>query len=232
MAPIKPNNLQQVKHNILSGVTILGKVLFVALAGRLLNLLIIWAVAHALPWPFFFLSGSAFRRPSLIVRQLRIIGAGTSLIILVSGLFVGFVLGLQFYVLLSRYGQVEVIGAGVALTLFRELGPVASGLLFVGCACTSMTAAIGLKKSSEQIAAMEIMAVDPIARELSPRLWASIISLPLLTVYFDAVGVFGSYLIAVKQIGIDEGAFWAEMQERVYFYKDFVLGVVKSVFLA
>ena len=85
-----------------------------------------------------------------------------------------------------------------------------------------MTAAIGLKKSSEQIAAMEIMAVDPIARELSPRLWASIISLPLLTVYFDAVGVFGSYLIAVKQIGIDEGAFWAEMQERVYFYKDFV----------
>ena len=180
----------------------------------------------------FFLSGNVFKHPSLIVRQLRIIGAGSSLIILVSGLFVGFVLGLQFYVLLSRYGQVEVIGAGVALTLFRELGPVASGLLFVGCACTSMTAAIGLKKSSEQIAAMEIMAVDPVARELSPRLWASIISLPLLTVYFDAVGVFGGYLIAVKQIGIDEGAFWAEMQERVYFYKDFVFGVVKSVFFA
>ena len=121
--------------------------------------------------------------------------------------------------LLSRYGQVEVIGAGVALTLFRELGPVASGLLFVGCACTSMTAAIGLKKSSEQIAAMEIMAVDPIARELSPRLWASIISLPLLTVYFDAVGVFGSYLIAVNKSVLMKALFGRKCKKECIFTK-------------
>ena len=177
-------------------------------------------------------SSAIFRRPSLIIRQLYLIGASTSIIILVSGLFVGFVLGLQFYVLLSRYGQVEVIGAGVALTLFRELGPVTSGLLFVGCACTSMTAAIGLKKSSEQLAAMEIMAVDPLAIEIAPRLWASIIALPLLTIYFDAVGIIGGYLIAVQQIGIDEGAFWSEMQTRVFFYKDFALGIFKSFFFA
>ncbi len=181
-------------------------------------------------WSLFARSGLALRRPSLIIDHLRQIGVGTLIIILVSGLFVGFVLGLQFYVLLERYGQVEVIGAGVALTLFRELGPVAAGLLFVGCAGTSITAAIGLKKSSEQIAAMEVMAVDPVARELSPRLWASVLALPLLTVYFDAVGVIGGYLIAVPQIGLDEGVFWMEMRERVFFYKDFALGIFKSVF--
>lgn len=176
-----------------------------------------------------FRSGTALVRPGLIVRQLRLAGISTLVIILISGGFIGFVLGLQFYVLLQRYGQVQLIGAGVALTLFRELGPVTSGLLFVGCACTSMTAAIGLKKSSEQIAAMEMMAVDPIARELSPRLWAGIIALPLLTIYFDAVGVLGSYLIVVQQIGLDEGVFWVAMQEQVRFYDDFVLGTLKSV---
>jgi phospholipid/cholesterol/gamma-HCH transport system permease protein len=175
-------------------------------------------------------SGAALRRPSLIIKQLKVSGVNTLIIILVAGIFVGFVLGLQFYVLLARYGQVEVIGAGVALTLFRELGPVSSGLLFVGCACTSITTSIGLKKASEQIAAMEIMAVDPIARELSPRLWAGFIALPLLTIYFDAVGIIGAYLIAVPQIGIDEGVFWSEMQQRVLFYDDFVLGTLKSLF--
>ncbi|MGU9951858.1 MAG: MlaE family lipid ABC transporter permease subunit [Gammaproteobacteria bacterium WSBS_2016_MAG_OTU1] len=174
-------------------------------------------------------SGEAIQRPGLVIRQLRVSGVNTLIIILIAGIFVGFVLGLQFYVLLDRYGQVELIGAGVALTLFRELGPVSAGLLFVGCACTSMTAAIGLKKSSEQIAAMEMMAVDPIARELSPRLWAGVIAMPLLTIYFDVVGIAGAYLIAVPQIGIDEGVFWSVMQERVYFYDDFVLGVLKSV---
>ena len=181
-------------------------------------------------WAVVARSGLALRRPWLVIDQMRLIGVGTLIIILVSGLFVGFVLGLQFYVLLARYGQVEVIGAGVALTLFRELGPVSAGLLFVGCAGTSVTASIGLKKSSEQIAAMEMMAVDPVARELSPRLWAAVLALPLLTIYFDAVGIIGSYLIAVAQIGVDEGVFWTEMRERVFFYKDFLLGVYKSVF--
>lgn len=174
-------------------------------------------------------SGLALTRPELIIRQLHIAGVKTLVIILVAGLFVGLVLGLQFYVLLDRYGQVELVGAGVALTLFRELGPVSAGLLFVGCACTAMTASIGLKKSTEQLAAMEMMAVDPVSRELCPRLWAGVVALPLLTVYFDVIGVGGAYLIAVPQIGIDEGVFWSLMQERVLFYDDFVLGTLKSV---
>ena len=170
------------------------------------------------------------QRPRLLLEHLKISGVYTLIIILISGLFIGFVLGLQFYVLLDRYGQADRIGVGVALTLFRELGPVASGLLFVGCACSSITASIGLKKSSEQITAMEIMAIDPIARELSPRLWGATLALPLLTIYFDVVGIFGSYLIAVQQIGVDDGIFWSGMKEQVRFYDDFMLGIVKSIF--
>ena len=175
-------------------------------------------------------SGFTLRHPRTIMGHLYAMGPQTLIIILIAGLFIGFVLGLQFYVLLERYGQQAVIGTGVALTLFRELGPVAAALLFVGCSCTAMTAAIGLKKSSEQIAAMEVMAVDPIMRELSPRLWAAVIALPLLTIYFDIVGVLGSYIIAVWQIGVDDGIFWAGMKEQVRFYNDFILGLSKSVF--
>ena len=175
-------------------------------------------------------SGLALRRPRLIMMHLKYSGVYTLVIVLVSGLFVGFVLGLQFYVLLERYGQQDALSVGVALTLFRELGPVATALLFVGCACTSITASIGLKKSSEQIAAMEVMAIDPLARELAPRLWAGIVALPLLTVYFDVIGIFGSYLIAVQQIGLDEGTFWAGLQQQVGFYEDFMQGVYKSFF--
>ena len=175
-------------------------------------------------------SGLAFRRPRLIMMNLNYSGVHTLVIILISGLFVGFVLGLQFYTLLERYGQESLVGTGVGLTLFRELGPVTAGLLFVGCACTSITAAIGLKKSSEQIAAMEIMAIDPLARELAPRLWAGIIALPLLTIYFNVMGIFGSYLIVVAQIGLDEGAFWASMESEISFYQDFVRGIYKSIF--
>lgn len=173
-------------------------------------------------------SGTALKRPRLVLQHVRFTGFNTLIIILIAGLFVGFVLGLQFYVILNRYGQLEFVGAGVALTIFRELGPVCAGLLFVGCACTATTAAIGLKKSSEQILAMEMMAVDPVARELSPRLWAGVIALPLLTIYFDAVGIAGAYLIAVPQIGIDSGVFWSVMQEWTLFYDDFAFGVLKG----
>lgn len=177
----------------------------------------------------FLHSTLCFRRPSLIVKQLMLTGVNTLVIILVSGLFVGLVLGLQFYVLLSRYGQQELLGVGVALTLFRELGPVASGLLFIGCACTSITASIGLKKSSEQIAAMEIMAINPLSHELAPRLWAAVFALPLLTIYFDTIGIIGSYIIAVNLIGVDAGIFWSGMEQQVLFYEDFLLGIFKSV---
>lgn len=178
----------------------------------------------------FSRSAIVFYRPRLVMQHLMTSGVYTLVIVAISGLFIGFVMGLQFYVLLERYGQQQVLSTGVALTLFRELGPVTTGLLFVGCACTSITAAIGLKKSSEQIAAMEIMAVDPLSRELAPRLWAGVIALPLLTVYFDVVGVIGSYLITVQQIGLDEGAFWSGMKEQVGFYEDFLQGIIKSVF--
>ena len=174
-------------------------------------------------------SGLALRRPSLITRQIRLTGVNTLIIMLTAGLFVGFVLGLTFYTILSRYGQVQLIGAGVALTLFRELGPVTAGLLFVGCACTSITASIGIKKPASKLPQWKMMAIDPIARELSPRLWAGMLSLPLLTIYFDVVGIMGAYLIAVPQIGIDQGAFWATMQEITRFYEDFVLGTLKSI---
>ncbi len=174
-------------------------------------------------------SDVCFKRPHLIINQLMLTGVNTLVIILVSGLFIGFVLGLQFHVLLSRYGQEDLLGIGVALTLFRELGPVAAGLLFVGCACTSITASIGLKKASEQLAAMEIMAVNPISYELAPRLWAAVIALPLLTIYLDTIGIIGSYLIAVEQIGIDAGIFWSGMKQQVLFYDDFMLGVIKSL---
>ena len=168
----------------------------------------------------------------LVIEHIRRIGVRSLIIILVASLFIGFVLGLQFYNILDRYGQTEIVGVGVAITLFRELGPVTTALLFVGCACSAMTASIGLKKSSEQIAAMEVMAVDPIAHELSPRFWATVISLPLLTFYFNAVGIFGSYMIAVVLIGIDNGIFWSEMQDRVLFHPDFTGGALKSVVFA
>lgn len=174
-------------------------------------------------------SRAAFARPRLIADHMLLTGAYTLIIIFISGLFVGLVLGLQFYVLLDRYGQSQFLGAGVALLLYRELGPVTAALLFVGCACSSITAAIGLKKSGEQLAAMEVMAVDPLSRELAPRLWAAVFSLPLLTIYFNLVGVAGSWLIAVQQIGMDAGVFWGSIQRQVLFYDDFLLGIFKSV---
>lgn len=181
--------------------------------------------ALALVWH----SGICLKRPRLVINQLLLTGIHTLTIIVIAGLFVGLVLGLQFHTLLARYGQEDLLGVGVALTLFRELGPVSAGLLFTGCACTSITAAIGLKKTSEQLAAMEIMAVNPLAFELAPRLWAGFIALPLLTIYFDVVGIIGSYLIAVEQIGIDSGVFWSGMETQVRFYDDFILGILKSV---
>ncbi len=177
-------------------------------------------------------SGLCLRRFSLVIREIQNVGVLSLVVILVSGLFIGFVLGLQFYVILDRYGQEQLIGTAVALTLFRELGPVGTALLFVGCACTSMTAAIGLKRASEQIAAMEVMAVDPVAREIAPKFWATMISLPLLTIYFNAIGIFGAYLIAVQQIGVDPGIFWTEMHSKVAFFGDFTGGMIKSVCFA
>jgi phospholipid/cholesterol/gamma-HCH transport system permease protein len=147
----------------------------------------------------------------------------------VSGLFVGFVLGLQGYYTLNRYGSEQALGLLVALSLTRELGPVVTALLFAGRAGTSLTAEIGLMKAGEQLSAMEMMAVDPITRVLVPRLWGGIIAMPLLAAIFSALGIVGGYLVGVVLIGVDSGAFWSQMQGGVDVIKDIGNGVVKSI---
>ena len=174
-------------------------------------------------------SGTALRRFQLTIREIYFAGVLSLIIILVSGLFVGMVLGLQGYETLQRYGSSEALGVLVALSLVRELGPVVAGLLFASRAGSAITAEIGLMKATEQIAAMEMMAVDPIARVVAPRFWAGVVSMPLLAALFSAMGIFGGYLVGVQLIGVDEGAFWSQMQASVDVRNDILNGVVKSV---
>ena len=168
------------------------------------------------------------RRPYLVVAQIHAIGNLSLLLILSSGLAVGFVLALQMYYALVTYGAAESLGLIVNLSLVRELGPVVAGLLFAGRAGTSLTAEIGLMKAGEQLSAMEMMAVDPRSRVLAPRFLAGIISMPLLAVLFSAVGILGAYVVAVQLIGIDAGNFWSIMQNQVDVWRDVGNGVVKS----
>lgn len=169
------------------------------------------------------------RRFALVRDQIHFLGNHSLAIIAVSGLFVGFVLGLQGYYTLQRYGSSEALGLLVALSLVRELGPVVSALLFAGRAGTSLTAEIGLMKAGEQITAMELMAIDPIQRILAPRFWAGVITLPLLAAIFSAVGILGGWLVGVVMIGVDAGSFWSQMQSGVQVWADVGNGVVKSV---
>ena len=172
-------------------------------------------------------SGDALRRPRLVIEQLRFIGNDSFIIIAVSGLFVGFVLGLQGYYTLNRYGSEQALGLLVALSLVRELGPVVTALLFAGRAGTSLTAEIGLMKAGEQLIAMEMMAVDPLARVLAPRFWGGFIAMPLLAAIFSAVGILGGYFVGVGLIGVDAGAFWSQMQGGVDVVDDVLNGVLK-----
>lgn len=174
-------------------------------------------------------SSVLIRRPGLISQQIHFIGNYSLLIIGVSGLFVGFVLGLQGYYTLNRYGSEEALGLLVALSLTRELGPVITALLFAGRAGTSLTAEIGLMKAGEQIAAMEVMAVDPIRRVLAPRFWGGVVAMPILAAVFSMVGIVGGWFVGVVLIGIDPGAFWSQMQGGVDVVKDIANGVIKSV---
>lgn len=174
-------------------------------------------------------SGTSIRRFPLTVREIYFAGVLSLVIILVSGLFVGVVLALQGYDTLVRYGSSEVLGVLVALSLVRELGPVVAALLFASRAGSAITAEIGLMKATEQIAAMEMMAVDPIARVVAPRFWAGVISMPLLAALFSAMGIFGGYLVGVRMIGVDEGSFWSQMQAAVDFRRDILNGIIKSV---
>lgn len=174
-------------------------------------------------------SGIALRRPRLVSQQVHFIGNYSLLIITVSGLFVGFVLGLQGYYTLKRYGSEQALGLLVALSLVRELGPVVTALLFAGRAGTSLTAEIGLMKAGEQLAAMEVMGVDPIRRVLVPRLWAGIIAMPILAAVFSMVGIMGGWIVGVQMIGVDAGAFWSQMQGGVDVWNDVANGVFKSM---
>ena len=175
------------------------------------------------------LLGSCLKRFGLVRDQIHFLGNYSLAIITVSGLFVGFVLGLQGYYTLQRYGASEALGLLVALSLVRELGPVITALLFAGRAGTSLTAEIGLMKAGEQLSAMEMMAVDPVRRILAPRFWAGVITMPLLAAVFSAVGVLGGWVVGVLMIGVDSGAFWSQMQGGVDIWRDVGNGVLKSI---
>ena len=172
---------------------------------------------------------AALRRPALVRDQIHFLGNHSLAIISVSGLFVGFVLSLQGYYTLQRYGATEALGLLVALSLMRELGPVVTALLFAGRAGTSLTAEIGLMKAGEQLSAMEMMAVDPVRRVLAPRFWAGVIAMPILAAVFSAVGIIGGWMVGVLLIGLDSGAFWSQMQGGVDVWADVGNGIIKSV---
>ena len=190
----------------------------------------VWRLGYATRFFGYLLwhSGTAFRRFRLTLREIYFAGVLSLIIILVSGLFVGMVLALQGYETLQRYGSSEALGILVALSLVRELGPVVAGLLFASRAGSAITAEIGLMKATEQLSAMEMMAVDPVARVVAPRFWGGVISMPLLAALFSAMGIFGGYLVGVVLIGVDEGAFWSQMQAAVDVRNDILNGVIKS----
>lgn len=173
--------------------------------------------------------GQTLKRPRLLTEQIFFLGNYSLAIIGVSGAFVGFVLGLQGYYILQNYGSSEALGMMVALSLVRELGPVVAALLFAGRAGTALTAGIGLMKAGEQLAAMEMMGVDPVQRVLAPRFWGGVIAMPLLAAVFSAVGILGGWLVGVVMIGVDEGAFWSQMQNGVDVWADVGNGILKSI---
>ncbi len=170
-----------------------------------------------------------FLRFSLVVQQLYSVGVLSVMIILVSGLFVGMVLGLQGYNTLVDFGAEDSLGVMVSLSLVRELGPVVTALLFAGRAGSALTAEVGLMKSTEQLSGMEMMAIDPIRRVIAPRFLAGFISMPLLAAIFSAVGIIGGFLVGHGLLGVDDGAFWSQMQIKTDWYDDILNGVIKSV---
>ncbi|OTG67493.1 lipid asymmetry maintenance ABC transporter permease subunit MlaE [Acinetobacter silvestris] len=169
----------------------------------------------------------------LFIYQMYRVGVLSLLIIAVSGLFIGLVIGLQGYSILINVGSESMLGTMVSLTLVRELAPVVAALLFAGRAGSALTAEIGLMKATEQLSSMEMIGVDPLKRIVSPRLWAGIVSLPMLSVIFAAVGIMGGKMVGVDFLGVDEGSFWSGMQSSVQFGKDIVNGtIIKSVVFA
>jgi len=185
--------------------------------------------AHLLLLPLMRGLLDILRRPRLLLEQLFSVGVLTILIIAVAGLFVGMVLALQGYNVLSRFGGETALGFMVAASLVRELGPVLTALLFAGRAGSALTAEIGLMKATEQLSGLEMMAVNPEYRVLAPRFLAGVISMPLLAAIFSLLGVTGGWMVGGGLLGVDQGAFWNGMQEGIDFYDDIINGVIKSV---
>ena len=206
-----------------------GLDLFRRIGGK--SLAIISRLGRATLFLYETLVGMTYLVPRfiLVIQQVFNVGVLTLLIILVSGLFVGMVLALQGYNTLVTFGAEESLGLVVALTLVRELGPVVTALLFAGRAGSALTAEIGLMKATEQLAGMEMMAVNPIKRVIAPRFLAGFIAMPLLASMFSAVGVLGGHLVGVGLVGLDSGSFWSQMQNGVDFYDDILNGLMKSV---
>jgi phospholipid/cholesterol/gamma-HCH transport system permease protein len=204
------NMLQRLGHRTLSKLAALGRasqILFQSLIAR--------------PQPLVMLP--------LVLKQIWFVGVLSLVIIVVSGGFIGMVLGLQGYTILVDYGSEQAVGQMVALSLVRELAPVVAALLFAGRAGSALTAEIGLMKATEQLASLEMIGVDPLRRIIAPRLWAGFICMPLLAMIFAVVGIWGGSLVAVDWLGIYEGSFWANMQQSVSFYDDVVNGIIKAV---
>ena len=173
-------------------------------------------------------SGTAFVRPRLSVRQVYFAGVLSVLIVAVSGLFVGMVLGLQGYTQLSKFKSADILGYMVAASLLRELGPVLAAILFASSAGGAMTSEIGLMKTTEQLEAMNVMAVNPVARVVAPRFWAGVVSMPLLASIFNVAGIYGAYLVGVTWLGLDSGIFWSQMQNNITIHYDVINGLIKS----
>ncbi len=174
-------------------------------------------------------AGSSFQ---LLVRQLYSVGVMSLVIIVVSGMFIGMVLALQGFSILTKYGSEQAVGQMVALTLLRELGPVVTALLFAGRAGSALTAEIGNMKSTEQLSSLEMIGVDPLKYIVAPRLWAGFISLPILAMIFSVVGIWGASWVAIDWLGVYDGSFWSNMQNSVSFTNDVLNGVIKSVVFA
>lgn len=168
----------------------------------------------------------------LVLKQVYVVGVQSLLIIVVSGMFIGMVMALQGYTILTNYGAEGSLGPMVALSLLRELGPVVTALLFAGRAGSALTAEIGLMKATEQLSSLEMMAVDPLRRIIAPRLWAGVISMPMLALIFSAVGILGGHLVGVEWLGVDSGSYWSIMQSQVDWDKDVVNGIIKSIVFA
>jgi phospholipid/cholesterol/gamma-HCH transport system permease protein len=194
-------------------------------------------VLEALGRSALFLAQAAVGAPSregwyLWLRQMHFVGVLSLAIVIVSGLFIGMVLALQGYTILVDFGAEQALGQMVALSLLRELSPVVAALLFAGRAGSALTAEIGLMKATEQLTSMEMIGVDPLRRVVAPRLWAGFVALPLLTIGFSVVGVYGGYLVGVEWLGVFEGSYWGNMQASVDFIDDVGNGMIKSLVFA